>query len=203
MKREAAIFGVVLALGVPAVWAEDFGLTRAPTQKLTGKVVSVVCELILSQSADDAARSACAAKTAQAGQPLGLKVNDKLYVAIMASMQPSQDALTKVMGQEVTAEGHVLETDGQRIIALTKLAVVKKAAPAPTPEAKTKEKAEPVAAKSEPIVKKVEAAVKAEVGQKPAVPAAAAPAAEPSPGNSIELESLEPALSLDTARKAR
>ena len=90
-------------------------------QVLTGEVVDVFCYLSHGKEGLGKAHAECATKCIRSGLPVALKVGDQLYLAAMSSHDPANKQLAELAGQEVTVHGHVMEKDGQHLIAISRI----------------------------------------------------------------------------------
>ena len=112
---------VGLIMGPVAAWAMEDHAAATGEQSLTGEVVDVVCYLSHGKEALGKGHADCAKKCIGSGLPVAIKVGDQLYLAAMANHDPANKTLAKFAGQQVTVHGDVLEKDGQRLIAITKV----------------------------------------------------------------------------------
>ncbi len=124
------ICGTVAALllvGTAPVWAqeghEQAQEAAAPGEEtLTGEVVDVYCYLDHGQEGLGQGHASCAKKCIKSGLPVAIKVGDQLYLASLAEHEPANATLADFAGQRVTVHGEVMERDGQRFIAVSRVA---------------------------------------------------------------------------------
>ncbi len=124
MFGRSMIVTAVLVTAFP-VWAhEEPAPNAAGEQVLTGEVVDTFCYLSHGKEALGKDHAGCAKKCIESGLPVAIKVGDQLYLATMASHEAANKTLADFAGQRVTVHGHIMEADGQHLIAIT---TVKKA----------------------------------------------------------------------------
>ncbi len=104
------------AAAAPAAAAD----TKPAVQSLTGEVVCLTC--YLGHGASGADHAACGKTCISKGLPVGLKVGDKLYLAIGKRHSTANKALAKYAGQQVTVDGYVSEGDGMSMVEVQKVA---------------------------------------------------------------------------------
>jgi len=126
------VMSVILGLGASLVWAHEehehgTGMTEpaaentAQEQTLTGEVVDVFCYLSHGKDGLGKGHAECAKKCIKGGLPVAIKVGDQLYLASMADHSPANAKLGELAAEQVTVTGNVMEADGQRLIAITKV----------------------------------------------------------------------------------
>jgi len=93
----------------------------ADEQTLTGEVIDVMCYLSHGEHGQGGAHADCGKKCIKSGLPVALKVGDQLYLATMSDHQAANGALADYAGKTVTVHGQVLDRDGQRLIAISKI----------------------------------------------------------------------------------
>ena len=99
--------------------------TTAPSasqeQTLTGEVVDVFCYLSHGKAGLGKQHADCAKKCITSGLPVAIKVGDQLYLASMADHTAANQQLADLAAEQVTVRGTVMERDGQRLIAISKV----------------------------------------------------------------------------------
>ena len=90
-------------------------------QTVSGEVVDTFCYLSHGKEALGKGHADCAKKCINSGLPVAIKVGDQLYIAAMANHEPANKTLSKFAGDRVTVHGTIMEHDGQRLIAITKV----------------------------------------------------------------------------------
>jgi len=88
-------------------------------QTLTGEVVDVFCYLSHGKDGLGTGHAGCAKKCIQSGLPVAIKAGDQLYLATMADHESANKALADYAGGQVTVHGHLMEQDGQHLVAIT------------------------------------------------------------------------------------
>ena len=121
---------VVLALVVaaPSAWAREeheheheHEVSTPEEASLTGEVVDVFCYLSHNEKGLGAEHASCAKKCIKGGLPVAIKVGDQLYLASLADHEPANETLADYAGKQVTVWGEILERDGQRFIAVSRV----------------------------------------------------------------------------------
>lgn len=123
------VLGLMVLAGPGIGWAheghagdtEGAAENTAKEQVLTGEVVDVFCYLSHGKAGLGKGHAECAKKCIKSGLPVALKVGHQLYVAAMASHDPANKTLVDLAGERVTVHGQVMETDGQHLIAITRV----------------------------------------------------------------------------------
>ncbi len=82
-------------------------------QTLTGEVVDIMC--YVDHGAKGAKHQECAQMCIKSGGPVGLLVDDKLYLVI-GDHKPMNDILAPLAAQIITLKGKVVERNGLQII---------------------------------------------------------------------------------------
>lgn len=122
------IVSVMIFMSPGNVWASsehqhpanvDHEETREQT--LTGEVVDTFCYLSHGKEALGKGHADCAKKCINSGLPVAIRVGDQLYLATMANHEPANSVLSKFAGDRVIVHGTVMEHDGQRLIAITRV----------------------------------------------------------------------------------
>lgn len=112
---------VFLGAGGRSSWAHDDDKT--PDQSLTGEVVCLSC--YLGHGGMGAVHAKCAKQCFAKGLPVGLKVGNKLYLAVGEHHGTGGKMLSPYAGKEVTVTGHVFDQEGMSMVEIES---VKKAA---------------------------------------------------------------------------
>ena len=119
MEKILALFVVLVFLvsGGVKLWAHDDDKT--PDQSLTGEVVCLSC--YLGHGGEGDAHAKCAKQCSAKGLPVGLKVGDKLYLAIGEHHGTANKLLSPYAGKQVTVSGHVFEQGGMSMVEVEKV----------------------------------------------------------------------------------
>ena len=124
VKRWVIVVLLVSATG--AVWAhEEHATGPGGEQTLTGEVVDVFCYLSHDKEGLGKSHAGCAKKCIEGGLPVAIKVGDQLYLASMADHTSANAPLAKFAGEQVTVHGKVMERDGQHLIAISEVELVR------------------------------------------------------------------------------
>ena len=113
-------------IATPAVLAhegDEMGM-MGTDQTIQGEVTDVMCYLSHGEAGLGQKHVDCAMKCIKSGLPVAIKVGDKLYLAVSADHQPLNAQLADLAGQQVKATGHVMERDGQTLIAIERVEAV-------------------------------------------------------------------------------
>ncbi len=126
MKKVFALAAVlaVMAWGSRGLWAAE---GNSSSQKLTGEVVCLSC--YLGHGAEGEKHAKCAKQCFKKGLPIGLKVGDKLYLAVGAH-HGTADMLIPYTGRQVSVSGRVVQNGGMNMVEVE--SVQKAASPAKT-----------------------------------------------------------------------
>ena len=122
--RWVAVLALVVA--APLAWAheehEHGNEVSVPEEAtLTGEVVDVFCYLSHGEKGLGEKHAGCAKKCIQGGLPVAIKVGDQLYLASLADHEPANETLADYAGEQVTVWGGIMERDGQRFIAVSRV----------------------------------------------------------------------------------
>jgi hypothetical protein len=119
MKRVLAIiagFAFMAALVAPVLRA------AADEKTITGQVVDVACNKKGQKGPD---HDECALSCAKRGQPAGVEAADGVYVITGKFAEDKNAKLIEFVNKNVIAKGTVTEKDGQKMIDVTSIEVVK------------------------------------------------------------------------------
>lgn len=94
---------------------------QAGEQTLTGEVVDVFCYLSHGKDGLGKGHAGCAKQCIQSGLPVAIKAGEQLYLATMADHTAANRKLADLAGQRVMVRGQVMESDGQRLIAISEV----------------------------------------------------------------------------------
>src|SRR3989338_8327595 len=112
------MFGWIAA---PAVWADEehgHGVGADQEQTIQGEVTDVICYLSHSETGLGKGHADCARKCIKSGLPVAIKSGDQLYLVVNGDHTPANAQLADLAGKQVKATGHVMERDGQTLIAV-------------------------------------------------------------------------------------
>jgi hypothetical protein len=98
----------------------------AAKDKITGEVVDITC--YASHGAKGEKHAACAQKCITAGNPVGLLVEDVVYLIVLSDHQPPGAKLAEFAGKEVVATGQVTLKSGMHVLDLDTVALRQNAA---------------------------------------------------------------------------
>ena len=93
---------------------------KPASQTLTGEVVCLTC--YLGHGGSGADHAACGKTCISKGLPVGLKVGDKLYLAIGKRHSTANKMLASYAGKQVTVDGYVSEGNGMSMVEVEKVA---------------------------------------------------------------------------------
>ena len=124
MKGTSWLIALVFAAGVGTASAHEEHGTGGE-QTLTGEVVDVFCYLSHPDQGLGKSHAACAKKCIEGGLPVAIKVGDQLYLLAMADHSPANAVLAKFAGEQVTVHGTVMERDGQHLISVSGVELVR------------------------------------------------------------------------------
>ena len=123
MNRVGAwvVLGLVWTVTGVAAAHEEHATNAAGEQTLTGEVVDVFCYLSHGKEGLGKDHAGCAKKCIESGLPVAFRVGNQLYLATLATHDPANKTLAAFAGEQVTVHGHIFESDGQHLIAVTKV----------------------------------------------------------------------------------
>jgi len=120
LKKLSALMSLVLGMVFlgGSVWAHDDD--KSKDQALTGEVVCLSC--YLGHGGMGEVHAKCAKQCFKNGLPIGLKVGDKLYLAVGEHHGTANQMLSSYAGKQVTVSGHVVEEEGMSMIEVESVA---------------------------------------------------------------------------------
>jgi len=91
------------------------------TQLVTGEVVDLAC--YLGEGLMGPKHRECAQKCITSGLPVGIKSEDRIYLAVGREHGPANATLAPLAATQVTAEGVVTERNGVHLITVNKVTI--------------------------------------------------------------------------------
>jgi hypothetical protein len=116
-----------LILMVSSLASAHEGHHPTKSKSLVGEVIDITC--FVDHAGKGEKHAACAQKCITAGNPVGLLVDDVVYLIVLSDHQPPGPKLAEFAGKEVVATGQVSVKSGMRVLDLDTVALRQSAAP--------------------------------------------------------------------------
>ena len=118
MKQILTRSALVLALGAFISTPFLSGSAEAESKTLTGEVVDLMCYVPNGAKGDG--HKGCAEKCIKSGGPVGLLVDDQIYL-VVGDHEPANALLASKAAQKITVTGKVSERSGIKMISNIKI----------------------------------------------------------------------------------
>jgi hypothetical protein len=107
---------IILVMALSSLAAAHEGHHEAKARRLVGEVIDITC--FVDHAGQGEKHAACAQKCITAGNPVGLLVDDTVYLVVLSNHEPPGAKLAPFAGKEVVATGQVTAKNGLHILDL-------------------------------------------------------------------------------------